>query len=145
VPSLTPSPGPSTRPDASVSPSPVDGASPEPFPGRSPEPDGSTGAGGPPGGPSATPPPGDGGLVVSGANAPPFGLVDISLGGFDNLEWAVPAMTMTVPGLLLMLAVLAQLSTGAVWLPVVRRWLGAFGIGRRRRSKDIADPEQPSS
>jgi hypothetical protein len=32
-----------------------------------------------------------------------------------------------------MLAVLAQLSVGALWLPVVRRWLGSFGLGRRRR------------
>jgi hypothetical protein len=34
-----------------------------------------------------------------------------------------------------MLAVLAQLSTGALWLPVVRRWLGGFGLGRRRRRR----------
>jgi hypothetical protein len=54
--------------------------------------------------------------------------------GFDGIDWAVPALTLTVPGLLLMLAVMAQLSAGAVWLPFVRRWLGAFGTaGRRRR------------
>ena len=35
--------------------------------------------------------------------------------------------------LLLMLAVLAQLSASAVWLPIVRRWIGAFGSGRRGR------------
>jgi hypothetical protein len=54
---------------------------------------------------------------------------------FDGLEWAVPTLSLTVPGLLLMLAVLAQLSTGALWLPVVRRWLGGFGLGRRRRRR----------
>jgi hypothetical protein len=35
-----------------------------------------------------------------------------------------------------MLAVLAQVSIGALWLPVVRRWLGSFGVGRRRRRRD---------
>ena len=55
--------------------------------------------------------------------------------GFDTIDWAVPALTLTVPGLLLMLAVVAQLSTGAVWLPIARRWMGAFGVGRRRRPR----------
>jgi len=53
--------------------------------------------------------------------------------GFDDIDWAVPALTLTVPGLLLMLAVLAQLSASAVWLPFVRRWLGTFGLARRHR------------
>jgi hypothetical protein len=55
---------------------------------------------------------------------------------FAGLDWAVPALTLTVPGLLLMLAVLAQLSTGVLWLPIVRRWLGGFGVGRRRRPRN---------
>jgi hypothetical protein len=41
----------------------------------------------------------------------------------------------------LMLAVLAQLSVGALWLPVVRRWLGSFGVGRRRRRRDDLMPD----
>jgi hypothetical protein len=45
----------------------------------------------------------------------------------------VPALALTVPGLLLMLAILAQLAASALWLPVVKRWLGGFGVGRRRR------------
>jgi hypothetical protein len=60
---------------------------------------------------------------------------------FDGLDWAVPTLTVTVSGLLLMLAVLAQLSTGALWLPVVKRWLGGFGVGRRRRRRAEASPE----
>jgi hypothetical protein len=60
-------------------------------------------------------------------------MVGAEFAGFDSIDWAVPALTLTVPGLLVMLAVLAQLSAGAIWLPVVRRWLGAFGLGRRRR------------
>jgi hypothetical protein len=76
------------------------------------------------------------GLGVGVGNIAPFGVVDIGLATFGTLEWAVPALAMTVPGLLLMLAVLAQLSTGVLWLPVVRRWLGGFGVGRRRRQQN---------
>jgi hypothetical protein len=57
----------------------------------------------------------------------------VDLVGFEDIDWAVPALTLTVPGLLLMLAVLAQISASAVWLPFVRRWLGTFGFARRRR------------
>jgi hypothetical protein len=85
--------------------------------------------GDPGGGPAFTGP----GFSVGGGTIAPFGLADVGLAAFGSLEWAVPALAMTVPGLLLMLAVLAQLSTGVVWLPVVRRWLGGFGVGRRRR------------
>jgi hypothetical protein len=66
----------------------------------------------------------------------PFGLADLGLGTFDGLDWAIPALAMTVPGLLLILAVLAQLTAGMLWLPVVRRRLGSFGIGRRRRRNE---------
>jgi hypothetical protein len=60
-------------------------------------------------------------------------VVGAELVGFDTIDWAVPALTLTVPGLLLMLAVLSQLSAGAIWLPIARRWMGAFGLGRRHR------------
>jgi hypothetical protein len=49
------------------------------------------------------------------------------------LVWAVPSLVLTAPGLLLLLAILAQIGGAAAWLPVVRRKLGAFGIGRRRQ------------
>jgi hypothetical protein len=62
-------------------------------------------------------------------------LVGAEFAGFDGIDWAVPALTLTVPGILLMLAVLAQLSAGAVWLPFVRRWLGVIGPSRRRRPR----------
>jgi hypothetical protein len=57
------------------------------------------------------------------------------VGSFGSLDWAIPALAMSVPGLLLILAVIAQLSAGAVWLPIVRRWLGGFGVGRRRKDR----------
>jgi hypothetical protein len=82
-------------------------------------------------------------LNVGGSRdeAGPFGLTDVGLVTLDGLDWAVPTLTVTVSGLLLMLAVLAQLSTGALWLPVVRRWLGGFGVGRRKRRQAEASPE----
>ena len=53
--------------------------------------------------------------------------------GVDGLiEWAVPSLVLSVPGLLLILAVLAQALVGSLWIPVIRRWLGAFGVRRHR-------------
>jgi len=132
------SPGPSSRPIGSASPSPTDSSARgepttvdgSPAPSSTPV-TGTIGSvgGDPGGGPSLT----GSGFSVGGGTVAPFGLGDVGLAAFGSLEWAVPALAMTVPGLLLMLAVLAQLSTGVVWLPVVRRWLGGFGVGRRRR------------
>jgi hypothetical protein len=50
----------------------------------------------------------------------------LALRGF---EWAIPALVLTVPGILLLLAILAQAIIGVLWLPITRRWLG----GDRRR------------
>jgi hypothetical protein len=60
--------------------------------------------------------------------------VDLDLGAltFGGFEWAVPALVLTVPGILLVIAVLAQAMIGLAWLPVVRRWLGG---DERRRSR----------
>jgi hypothetical protein len=46
------------------------------------------------------------------------------------LVWAVPSLVLTVPGLLLLFTILAQIAGAAAWLPLVRRKLGAFGIQR---------------
>jgi hypothetical protein len=56
-------------------------------------------------------------------------IVATSLGSLDGMVWAVPSLVLTVPGLLLVLAILAQIAAGAAWVPVVRRKLGPF---RRR-------------
>ncbi|HSL34887.1 MAG TPA: hypothetical protein VK871_14640, partial [Candidatus Limnocylindrales bacterium] len=64
--------------------------------------------------------------------------IDVDLGddlvGDTLVDFVVPSLVFTVPGLLLILAVIAQGLVGAAWLPVVRRWLGGFGIGRRGRA-----------
>jgi uncharacterized membrane protein YgcG len=156
LPTPTPTPPPTARP----TPSPGAGASPSPTPGApatSNDPGatsspgsgaGSTGGGPGGGGPGSEPAGGgssgggpggttdaDGPIfsVAGNGPAPVVPIVGAEFAGFDGIDWAVPALTLAVPGLLLMLAVLAQLSTGAIWLPVSRRWLGAFGDKRRRR------------
>jgi hypothetical protein len=46
--------------------------------------------------------------------------------GLDGLlVWAVPTLALTVPGLLLLAAIAAQVAGAVVWLPVVRRKLGS--------------------
>jgi hypothetical protein len=144
-----PSPTPPSEPTTSASPS----ARP---PAPSPRPDPTAAPGGLGGGPGNGPgDPGDPDSSGSGGGASQGGFAvgssdteppDVSLGGalvgFDAaVEFAVPTLVLTVPGLLLVLAVLAQGLVGAVWLPVVRRWLGGFGLTRRRR-RDTAAPAE---
>ena len=62
--------------------------------------------------------------------------IDVSFAAMEslgNLSWAVPSLVLAVPGLLLVLAVLAQAVGGVLWLPVIRRRIGSFGVGGRRR------------
>jgi uncharacterized membrane protein YgcG len=157
-PSSTPSP----RPDESAAPSVPPGGTESPDPGSSERPVGvvpggsgsgeSGGSGGPggssggggAGGPGASGDAGAGDGRGADANGPVFSiggdgpdpvvpLTNAEFAGFDGIDWAVPALTLSVPGLLLIIAVVAQLTASAVWLPMIRRWLGAFGVGRRRR------------
>jgi hypothetical protein len=61
-------------------------------------------------------------------------VIDGSFAGFGDIEWAIPAFALTVPGILLILAIGAQTLVSAAWLPFVRRWLGGFGLRRRERA-----------
>ena len=101
-------------------------------PGSSPDPGtaGTTGSGSGDGGPGGTPVTGPFTLGTTEFD-PSSALTTANFGSFGSVDWAVPALALTVPGLLLILAVLAQAIAGLVWLPVVRRWLGAFGLRRR--------------
>ncbi len=67
--------------------------------------------------------------VVGGRDQLDLDTADLTFAGF---EWAVPALVLTVPGILIVIAVLAQLLVGLAWLPVTRRWLGG---DQRRRSR----------
>jgi hypothetical protein len=54
--------------------------------------------------------------------------------GLGSLTWAVPSLVLAVPGLLLVLAVMAQAVGGVLWVPVIRRRIGGFGLKRRPRA-----------
>lgn len=147
APGATLSPGPTATPSPSASP----GSSSEPGagPGATPDPEASTGAGGGPDGPGG----GQGGITVGGGldgfalpgaggawlavpasgTGLPGGLDvgAIDLGALGLLLWSVPAAVFGLPGLLLILVALLQATGGAVWLPLVRRWIGGFGFRRR--------------
>jgi uncharacterized membrane protein YgcG len=152
LPSPSPSPSPTGDSGATASPS-LPGPSEPPAGGGAVVPPGAgsggsdSGGSGPGGGSGTGAGPGGGATGGSGgtdADGPTFSIggdgpdpivpiTNAEFAGFDGIDWAVPALTLSVPGLLLMLAVLAQLTASAIWLPMVRRWLGAFGLGRRRR------------
>lgn len=157
TPGITPAPGATTSPTATTGPGTTRTPTFPPSPGSAgsapPSPDGS-GATPTPGASDA--PVGAGGIVTggTGGGAPPGdrfarpgdrfvlspfeplgidAIFDASFDGFGSVEWAVPAFALGVPGLLLILAVGAQGLVSAAWLPMVRRWLGAFGVRRRQR------------
>jgi len=76
-----------------------------------------------------------GGRGSSGGGTPA-----ISLGsGFTSpfgqgFAWAVPGLVLSVPGLLIVLAVIAVQAIGAgAWLPIVRRRIGSFGVLSRSK------------
>jgi hypothetical protein len=126
-----------TLPPASSLPSPsAPAATPTPAPS-------SSGTAGGASGPAGTPPDGapSGGGTGGNRVAPPSGFtIDESFGTFDGLgpmafesfEWAVPGLALSVPGLLLIVAIAAQAGAGLSSMPFVRRWLGSFGLWRRR-------------
>ena len=120
--------GPSAAPSATPSPAPAS-VGPAVAAGGPAGSGGPTGSGGPPT-PGGGSPALDRFRIPAAAFDPVNDLGVTVLGGF---EWAVPAFSLAVPGLLLIFAVLAQTMAAAIWLPAVRRWLGAFGLNRRRR------------
>jgi hypothetical protein len=138
----TPTPAGSATPSPTATPSgaptPAGGSGDPTGTGRTPAPTASapTGAGTVGSGGSGPAPSDDGIVVGGGTAAAPIsvdGLTDLNVVGVDDLiDWAVPSLVLSVPGLLLILAVLAQALVGSLWIPVIRRWLGTFGVRRRR-------------
>ena len=133
----------SNEPDATASPeptpteAPVDSARPD----ATPSPGGTQSGGGVPPGQNAGGGGGGGGTPdrIEIPGAPRGGTVatEVDVHSFDSLqssfEFLVPSFAVSVPGLLVILAIAAQLAGGTLWLPAVRRNLGAFGFRRRRR------------
>jgi hypothetical protein len=56
------------------------------------------------------------------------------------LSWSYPALVLTIPGLLLLLAIAAQALGALAWIPIVRRSLGEPAGGRRRPAKLAGTP-----
>jgi hypothetical protein len=134
TPTIPPPPG-SPRPGVSPTPavSPTSGTSPSPAPSSPGVAAGGATGTGPAGGGDGAGGPGSGLDVVgtgNGAGAGPGVSVDIDVG--FPMTLFVPTLVLTVPGLLVMLAVLAQGLGALAWLPFVRRDLGDFGLVRRR-------------
>jgi hypothetical protein len=160
VPSSSETPGSSASPDSSSSPdssaSPAAGASDSPAPGDLPSAEPSPGApvgGGP--APSLNP----GVIVLSSTQGPdsgatpgidvysggstqvviptqaPGGAVAVSgldgLSGLTVYSWLVPSFFLGLPGVLVLLVVLAQFVVGALFLPLSRVVLGGFGFRKR--------------
>ena len=48
---------------------------------------------------------------------------------FDGFAWQVPALALSVPGLIVVVAVFLQVLGGLAWLPLIRRRLGGSGVG----------------
>jgi hypothetical protein len=71
-------------------------------------------------------------FVLAAANDPTSIQLDDAAITFGNVEWAVPALVLTVPALLLIIAVLTQLFAGALLVPVARRWLDSDRRSRPR-------------
>ncbi len=145
IPTLPPTPTPSLSPRPTLTPPPSSNPRPTvpPTPSEpsrpSPPPSAGVGAGGGPIGPTGgdgTPP--STAAPVSGPfdAAAPGGEagIDLDLGPVTlvGFEWAVPALVLAVPGLLIVI-VTAQAAIGLAWLPVARRWLGADHRRRRPR------------
>jgi Bacterial Ig domain len=149
LPGPSPTAGASATPRPDVTPTPTVPASPSVSPG-SPPPGGSTSpaptpsaatgggsvdaTGGTPPGPGTTTGSGPANrrLTVPGAE----GTAPLSVGGLSiglaGFTWLVPAFALSVPGLLLVLIVLAQLVGGGLFVPVARRALAGIGLRERR-------------
>jgi hypothetical protein len=131
VPSLGATPTPSRTPaprEALAQPSP----SPEGMPAGN-----EVGSPGPSTAPRPIGPPTDGGLVATGRPSGGSQLfydrdrLDLQAGGFGILAgfhiWAVPAASIAVPGLLVLLWVALQMGGALAWIPAVRRLRGEKG------------------
>ena len=127
----TPRPVPSTLPPRATA-VPTDTATPSAAP--QPSPSGSTGGGVGAGGPGGATTSGGGGTSLDVPPLPAGGNVQIdisAMGAIGAFAWVVPGLFLSLPGLLLVLIVLAQAGFATAFVPVIQQ---VFGGGRRRRT-----------
>lgn len=146
-----------TVPSLDPSPSPTDGPTESPSIDATPAPTSSSGGAGPTTGGGSTSagggtipnagsagggadPTGAPGAVIAmpgvdGQAARAAGVVAVdgmlSL-AFGDVDWMVPGLVLTVPGLLIVIVVVVQVAGGLIWVPVARRRLGRVDTQRRR-------------
>jgi hypothetical protein len=123
-PTSTPAPTPSLQPSAGSRDEPYDGTAAigGTAPGERP------GSGGAPGAGSGQRP--EDAFVVPIPEGPAAGYTAPLTFDESAFEWVVPGLVATTPGLFVILALLAQTANAALWLPVARRRVGAFGLHR---------------
>jgi hypothetical protein len=123
-PTSTPPPTPSLQPSSGTRDEPYDGTAAigGTAPGRGP------GSGGAPGAGSGQRP--KDAFVVPIPEGPAAGYTAPLTFDDPAFEWVVPGLVATAPGFFVILALLAQTANAALWLPVARRRVGAFGLHR---------------
>ena len=161
APTATPTPPATPAPPAGGSPGPTAGASPSSTPASpvdsaapSESPLASASPGSDAGTAAQTPAAGSGGVATGGGGTtaagdtisldvrelPVGGTVQLDsqvVGGIGMFVWMVPGLFMSLPGLLLLLIVVAQGGIATIFIPVTRRVLGS---GRRRRRRGHPAP-----
>lgn len=80
---------------------------------------------------------------MPGVDGPGPGAATVVLSGlsalsFGGVEWLVPGLVLTVPGLLIVLVVLLQVAGALAWVPVARRRLGGADDTVRRIPSRVA-------
>lgn len=129
TPEPIPDPTPEPTPEATPDPTPEPTASATPTPTTSPASGPPSSGGEPPADTWSIGPRDATGNGASGADMPIANLASSTLGLFGQVfDWLVPGAALSVPGLLLFLAILAQMSGALAWLPLVRRKIGGFGF-----------------
>jgi hypothetical protein len=156
TPASSSTPTPASGPTQASSTGPGESASPTAEPSATVSPAGSSGpsaAGSPKAGPGGSTGGSRGGQRSPGpiwqgtsaldVPALPGGGGSVSISGLDGLSslglysWLVPGFFLGLPGLLVLLVALLQASAGAAFLPIIRRVLGGFGLGRRRETERV--------
>ena len=64
---------------------------------------------------------------------------DLAAAVMDSLgmgTWAVPTATFGGLGLLVILTIVAQAGGGLIWLPLIRRRIGGFGLRRSKEARN---------
>jgi hypothetical protein len=134
----TPTPGTPSSPETPATPQPSEAASPAEPSGRpsasvSPGP---SAAATHPQGSAATPRPSASGANLTvgdgGTDGGLTGSVDVGLDVALDLEMLIPSLAVAMPGVILMLAIGAQLGGALAWVPAIRRNLLSRGRGRNR-------------